>query len=140
MGKGKFKFTGKFIFKFILTYRSVVSRYNGTSSGGGSFRGNNPQQWTSGAYYPTNTAECATSAPLHSHSHQHPFPPQYNGYHQQSINSNGNMVNQPSHGRLQKSLSFAFTTPSSMMNETFHPAGCQNHLNSINYPERSYSR
>lgn len=53
---------------------------------------------------------------------------------QQSSNSNGTTL--PSHGKLQKSLSFAFTTPS-MVNETsFHP-NCQT---PINYPERSYSR
>lgn len=44
----------------------------------------------------------------------------------------------PPHGRLQKSLSFAFQTPT-MMNEMYHQS-CQSQLNSINYPERSYSR
>lgn len=133
----------------LSTHRSIVSRYNGTSSGGecgnSSFRCNNPQQWTPGAYYPSNTAECTSNTPHHLHSHQHHYPPQvlppqYNGYHhpQQSSNSNGNVANLPPHGRLQKSLSFAFTTPA-MMNEALHPS-CQNQLNSINYPERSYSR
>lgn len=127
--------------------RSIVSRYNGTSSGGecgtgSSFRCNNPQQqqqWP-GAYYPANSVECASSTPHHIHGHQHHFPPQYNGFHhhpQSSTNSNGNVL--PPHGKLQKSLSFAFTTP--MMNEAqaFHPS-CQNQLNSFNYPDRSYSR
>lgn len=129
-----------------LLRRSILSQYNGTSTEGGSFRCNNPQQWTA-AYYPSTTTECTSTNTPHHHlppqGHQHNYPPQYNQHHFQhqqqphTIIANGAL---PPHGRLQKSLSFAFTTPAStMMNEVYHPS-CQNQSNPINYPERSYSR
>lgn len=128
-------------------YRSILSQYNGTSTEGGSFRcNNNPQQWTAAAYYPSTTTECTSNTPHHhlpTHAHQHNYPPQYNQHHFQhqqphNIIANGAL---PPHGRLQKSLSFAFTTPASttMMNEVYHPS-CPNQSNAINYPERSHSR
>jgi len=108
---------------------------------GSSFRCNNPQ-WP-GAYYPSS--ECTTGTP-HHHHHQH-YPPQYNHQfangtaanpHRSYRSSNNNSSALPPHGRLQKSLSFAFQTPA-MMNET-NRGSCQNQLNTINYPERSFSR
>lgn len=113
--------------------RSILSRANGTSTEhGSSFRCNN--QWSQG-FYPST--DCTTSTP---HHHRHHYPPQYN----QQFANGGNPIHfncrstvPPPHGRLQKSLSFAFQTP--MMNDPHHQS-YQNQLNSINYPERSYSR
>lgn len=116
-----------------IKLRSISSRFNGTSTEfGSSVRCNSqyPQ-----AYYPP--AECATSTPHHHHH----YPPQYNqqfGVVNGVGHFNCRSTIPPPHGRLQKSLSFAFQTPQ-MMNEMYHPS-CQNQLNSINYPERSYSR
>ncbi|CAG9797686.1 unnamed protein product [Chironomus riparius] len=123
---------------------SVLSRYNGTSTDcagsgvGSSFRCNNPQ-WP-GAYYPSS--DCTTGTP---HHHHHPnYPPQYNHQfpngtpvnpHRNCRSNNNNSSALPPHGRLQKSLSFAFQTPA-MMNEP-NRGSCQNQ---INYPERSFSR
>lgn len=131
--------------RYLYKNRSILSRNNGTSEctgssnvGNSSFRCNN--QW-SGAYYPSN--ECSTTTPHHHHR----YPPQYNQFANGST-SNFNNNNQrnnnnvlPPHGRLQKSLSFAFQTPA-MLNEMNHqqPGSCHNQSNSINYPERSYSR
>ena len=115
--------------------RSINSRFNGTSATecGSSFRCNN--QWSSQGYYPST--DCTSSTPHHHHH----YPPQYS----QQFTNGGNSIHYncrstipPPHGRLQKSLSFAFQTPS-MMNEPYHQS-YQNQLNSINYPERSYSR
>ncbi|CRL00633.1 CLUMA_CG013893, isoform A [Clunio marinus] len=114
---------------------SIISRFNGTSTDcGSSIRCNN--QWPQ-AYYPST--ECAQTTPHHHHH----FPPQYNQQFSAVNGSNAIHYNcrasvPPPHGRLQKSLSFAFQTPA-MMNEWYHQ-GCQNQLNSINYPHRSYSR
>ncbi|KAG5674643.1 hypothetical protein PVAND_004597 [Polypedilum vanderplanki] len=128
---------------------SILSRYNGTStdcSGGGpnsSFRCNN-NPWPA-AYYPS-TAECSNATPHHHHH----YPPQYNQFSNGVVASSTTPATAASfhhncrngalpHGRLQKSLSFAFQTPA-MMNELYHGNSCQNQLNSINYPERSFSR
>lgn len=117
-------------------FRSIVSHFNGTSTEcGSSFRCNN-NQWPQ-AFYPS--ADCTTNTPHHHHH----YPPQYN--QQFGVVNPGNHIHYncrstvpPPHGRLQKSLSFAFQTPS-MMNEAYHQS-YQNQLNSINYPERSSSR
>lgn len=117
----------------IFPFSSVVSRFNGTSTEcGSSFRCNN--QWSQG-FYPST--DCTTGTP---HLHRHQYPPQYN----QQFANGGNPIHfncrstvPPPHGRLQKSLSFAFQTP--MMNDPHHQS-YQNQLNSINYPEQSHSR
>lgn len=128
-----------FITFFWFRDRSVLSRYNGTSTdcagsgvGSSSFRCNN-SHWPD-AYYPA-------TATHHPH-----YPPQYNhqftngttaNQHRSCHNtSNGSAL--PPHGRLQKSLSFAFQTPA-MMNEVSR-GSCQTQPNTINYPERSLSR
>jgi hypothetical protein len=119
-----------------FNHSSIVSRFNGTSTEcGSSFRCNN--QWQSQGFYPQN--ECATVTP---HHHLH-YPPQYN--QQFGASNGGNSIHfncrstvPPPHGRLQKSLSFAFQTPA-MMNEMCQPSH-PNQSNSVNYPERSYSR
>lgn len=133
-------------------YRSILSR----GECGSSFRCSNPP-WPQ-VYYPTS--ECTTITPHHHHLHYNP--------HQQLANGNvstgvgisstsaapaaafGNF-NQfgncratipPPHGRLQKSLSFAFQTPETFQNEIWQP-NWQNQLGSINYPapvQRNHSR
>lgn len=116
-------------------HRSIVSHFNNGASTecGSSFRCNN--QWSQ-AYYPST--ECATATPHHHHH----YPPQYNQQFSAAatpIRYNCRATIPPhGHGRLQKSLSFAFQTPA-MMNEMCHQS-YQNQSNSINYPERSYSR
>ena len=64
-----------------------------------------------------------------------------NYYHGYNARPNG-ATTASGHGRLQKSLSFAFQTPQ-MVNEMYNANhnGCHNQVNQNNYPtERCYSR
>ena len=63
-----------------------------------------------------------------------------NYYHGYNARPNGSAAG--GHSRLQKSLSFAFQTPT-MVNEMYNTNhhGCHNQMNQTNYPtERCYSR
>lgn len=139
------------------TNRSILSRGVGVGECGSSFRCNNPQ-WPQQAFYPTS--ECTTLTPHHHHHH-------YTPHHQQLANgsvgtglgiSSTQSVNAatavafnqfgncratipPPHGRLQKSLSFAFQTPDALSNEIWQPNWQAQMNGSINYPvQRNYSR
>jgi hypothetical protein len=135
-----------------LYLRSILSRTGECAS---SFRcgvgvggnGNQQQQWQTQVYYPS------TNVTPHHHHHYNNHS-QQNGVVATGIGLNGSVGNfnqfsncrstvpPPGHGRLQKSLSFAFQTPSAMMNEIWQQQpNCQNQLSSINYPpQRSHSR
>jgi hypothetical protein len=94
---------------------SIMSHCNASNDGRSSFRINNSGYFHS-PYTTTSNAGCSSNQQQH--------------------------LSHPYHGRLQKSLSFAFQTPQ-MMNDYYNNYyGCQNQANQFNnYPgERCYSR
>lgn len=135
-----------FLLKF-ANFRSIMSHYNPSSDGRSSFRFNSSSGYFQSPYTTVSNGNCSSG-----HTHHH-YPPQYNQcqtpavhypHHVAAVNSNGG-GHTGGHGRLQKSLSFAFQTPQ-MMNDMINAQYTyQNHNNQnvpigIRPPERSYSR